>query len=562
MKLMKWSRCSIELAFFLVCVPVDSPCDLTSGTVRFVDIAARAGVNYLHVSGDPHKKTRIIEAKGGGLALLDADGDGWLDIYFVNGSTLQPPAGGLPKDRLFRNNRDGTFTDVTEDSGLGDTEWGMGCAAADYDNDGDVDLYVTNYGPNRLYRNDGKGHFTDVIETAGCQSVAYSTGVSFADYDRDGFVDVVVADYLNLKSLPENAKAEWRGFAVYPGPRAYEPLKIYLFRNKGDGTFEDVTEKSGMGNAPPAYHFTCVWADVNEDLYPDLYVANDSMPGYLFMNQRDGTFVEDGLLAGVSYSEDGTEMAFMGAAFGDPNGDGHWDLSVSTFSEEPFPLWFGNGDGTFTDVTYARGIGHKTYSSLGWGVQWIDVENDGDEDLFFCTGHVYPEADHPDLDISFAQKSLFFENVNLGEFVSIENGLGDDFYAPRVGRGCASGDLDNDGDLDLVLTYLNGPAAVLRNDGGNAHHWLQLVLEGTRSNRMAIGAVARLVSGGRTQTREVRSQSSFLSQNSPVLHFGLGDSPQADRIEIQWPSGTKTVLEKVKADQRLHIREELKESLQ
>ncbi|MFB3788490.1 MAG: CRTAC1 family protein [bacterium] len=550
------------LLVFLMLPAMDSRGDLTSGVIRFVDIAARAGVNFLHVSGDPKKKNLIIEAKGGGLALLDADGDGWLDLYFVNGSTMKPPAGDPPKDRLYRNNRDGTFTDVTDASGLGDTEWGMGCAAADYDNDGDVDLYVTNKGPNRLYQNDGKGHFTDVMDHAGCQSLSYSTGVSFADYDRDGLVDVVVADYLDLKSLPESAKAEWRGFAVYPGPRAYNPLKMYLFHNKGDGTFEDVTQKSGIGQAPPAYHFTCLWADVDEDQYPDLYVANDSMPGYLFMNQRDGTFAENGLLAGVSYSEDGTEMAFMGAAFGDPNGDGHWDLSVTTFSEEPFPLWFGSGDGTFTDVTYARGIGNQTYSSLGWGVQWIDVENDGDEDLFFCNGHVYPEADHPDLDTSFAQKAQLFENVKDGKFVCAETGLGDDFYIPRVGRGCASGDLDNDGDLDLVLTCLNGHPAILRNDGGNANHWLQLSLEGTRSNRMAIGAVAKLQSGSLIQMREVRSQSSFLSQNSPVLHFGLGPNPQAERIEIQWPSGSKTVLENVKADQRLFIREDAKEPLQ
>ena len=552
--------CGLATAF----LAVNAWGDLSSGSVRFTDMTEASKIDFIQVSGDPKKKSVIIEAKGGGLALLDADGDGWLDIYFVNGSLLTPPPGELPKDRLYRNNRDGTFTDMTEASGLGDTEWGMGCCAADFDNDGDTDLYVTNKGPNRFYRNDGKGRFTDIADAAGCQSLLYSTGCSFGDYDRDGCVDLVVADYLDLGSIggasPEKRQSEWRGFPVYPGPRSYRPLGMKLFHNRGNGTFEDVTTSSSIGAAPPAYHFTCVWADVDGDGYPDLYTANDSMPGYLFLNQRNGTFKENGLLSGVAYSEDGTEMAFMGAAYGDANGDGFWDLAVTTFSEEAFPIWFGKGDGTFEDVTFKSGIGNQTYSSLGWGVEWIDVDNDGDEDLFFCNGHVYPEADHPDLDTTYAQKAQLFENVGNGKFVNVTQGLGDDFYKPHVGRGCVAGDLDNDGDLDLVLNNLNSRPTLLRNDGGNARHWLQLVLVGTRSNRMAIGAEARLAAGTLHELKGVFSASSFLSQNSTVLHFGLGDNSKADWVEIRWPSGARTILENVKADQRLVVREDSQDS--
>ena len=266
------------------------------------------------------------------------------------------------------------------------------------------------------------------------------------------------------------------------------------------------------------------------------------------------------MLAGVAYSEDGTEMAFMGAAFGDANGDYLWDLAVTTFSEEAFPIWLGKGDGTFEDITFKSGIGNQTYSSLGWGVEWIDADNDGDEDLFFCNGHVYPEADHPDLDTSFAQKAQLFENNGNAKFVNVTKGLGEDFYKPRVGRGCACGDLDNDGDLDLVLNNLNSRPTVLKNEGGNKNHWLQLVLQGTRSNRLAIGAVAKLTAGDLHAMKQVFSGSSFLSQNSMVLHFGLGNHTTADRIEIQWPSGARTTLENIKADQRLLIREESKDS--
>ena len=433
----------------------------------------------------------------------------------------------------------------------------MGCAAADYDNDGDVDIYVTNYGPNRLFRNDGHGCFEDVADQAGCQSNRYSTGAAFSDFDRDGWLDLVVSDYLDLHSLdnksPETLHSQWRGFTVYTGPRSYKPQGMSLFHNQGDGTFEDVTVRSKIAEAPPAFSFTCLWADVNGDGYPDLYVANDSMPSYLFINNRDGTFNETGLGAGVAYSEDGAEMASMGADYGDVNGDGEWDLTVTNFSEEPFSILLGKGDGTFDDATFISGVGNLTYSSLGWGVQWIDVDNDGDEDLFFCNGHVYPEADHPDLDTSFAQIPQLFENDGKAHFTLVREGLGPDFYRPRIGRGCVSGDLDRDGDVDLVLNNLGSAPSVLINEGGNQNHWLQVELEGRQSNRSAIGAVVKLYSGEIRSMKEVRSGASFISQNSLVLHFGLAKEAEAETVEVAWPSGASSRLEHVKADQRIRV---------
>lgn len=552
----------IVFSFFsplLLLVFLSTPfAELSNGAIQFTDITKESGVTFLHVAGDPQKKNVIVEAKGGSVALFDADGDGWLDIYFVNGSTLDKKLDPPPRNQLYRNNRDGTFTDITDEAGVGDTGWGMGCAAADYDNDGDVDLYVTNYGNNCFYQNDGKGHFTNIIDKAGCQSSLLSTGVSFGDYDLDGLLDLVVADYLDLNSI-EGAtgqeKAMWRGFPVYPGPRAYKPQGMSLFHNRGDGTFENVTQSSGFSAIESAYSFTCLWADINNDRYPDLYVSNDSMPSYLLINNRNGTFEETGLMAGIAYSEDGTEMASMGAAYGDMNGDFEWDLSVTNFSEEPFTVHLGNGDGTFTDITYTSSVGNKTYSALGWGVEWMDADNDGDDDLFFCDGHVYPEADSPDLDTTFAQSPMLYENIGNGKMAWVEKGLGEDFYKPRIGRGCAQGDLDNDGDIDLVMNNLSSPPAILRNEGGNKNNWLQLVLVGTKSNRQAIGAKVKLISGDIHLAKGIWSGSSFLSQDSAIVHFGLGQQQKADRVEIVWPSGEIQKVENIKANQRIVIQE-------
>ncbi len=540
------------LVFSHLCIQV------TSASVTYKDITQSCGIDFVHSSGNPTDKTCIIEAKGGGLALFDADGDGWLDIYFVNGNHLENKP--QPVNKLYRNNQDGTFTNITQSAGVGDNSWSMGCAAADYDNDGDVDFYVTNHGPNKFFRNNGDGTFTDIIVDAGCQSNLLSTGVAFGDYDLDGWVDLVVADYLDLKSIqrkpgePEKS-ADWRGFNVYPGPRAYQAQGMSLFHNKGNGTFENVTQTSGLMNVPAAYSFTCLWADINNDRYPDLYVSNDSMPSYLYISNGNGKFEETGLVAGVSYSEDGTEMASMGADYGDANADFEWDLVVTNFSEEPFSVLYGTGDGFFDNETYTSGVGHTTYTSLGWGTHWIDFDSDGDDDLFFNNGHVYPEADHSDLDISFAQSPQMYVNNNNGKFTMTKN-LGKDFYSPRVGRGSAIGDIDRDGDLDIVLNNLNGKAAVLRNDSANQNNWLQLQLHGTNSNRSAIGTVVKCKSGHWKAMKGVWSGSSFLSQSSFDVHLGLGKLDSVEEIIIEWTSGRKAVLHNVKANQRLSITEE------
>lgn len=527
-------------------------------SITFSDITKLSGIDFIQTSGDPVDKKSIIEAKGGGVALFDYNGDGWLDIYFVNGNHLKNEP--QPTNKLFHNNQDGTFSDMTKKAGVGDTGWGMGCAAADYDNDGDMDLYVTNYGPNFFYSNNGDGTFTNIIDNAICQSNLLSTGVAFADYDLDGWLDLVVADYLDLNSIqrkpgePEKS-AEWRGFAVFPGPRAYQAQGISLFHNNKDGTFEDVTTFSKLMDVPPAYSFTCLWVDVNHDRYPELYVANDSMPSYFYMNNGDGTFSENGLLAGVAYSEDGTEMASMGADFGDGNNDGEWDLTVTNFSEEPYSVLFGIGNGMFEDASYTSQVGHATYSSLGWGAHWMDFDNDGDEDLLYCNGHVYPEADHPDVDTSYAQPAQMFVN-NGNRLFDETKSLGGDFHLPRVGRGSAIGDIDNDGDLDIVMNTLNGNAVVLRNDGGNNNNWLQIQLQGAESNRNGIGCTVKIKDSEWTAMKAVWSGSGFLSQSSMVIQIGLGNRESIEEIEVEWTNGNLSTLKKIKANQRITIKED------
>lgn len=529
----------------------------TCSSVTFTNITTLAKIDFIQTCGDPIDKKSIIEAKGGGVALFDYDNDGWLDIYFVNGNHLNNAP--QPTNKLYRNQQDGTFSDVTAEAGVGDTGWGMGCATADYDNDGDLDLYVTNYGPNCFYVNNGDGTFTNRIDSANCQSNLLSTGVAFGDYDLDGLLDLVVADYLDLSSInrqpnePEKS-AEWRGFPVFPGPRAYQAQGISLFQNNGDGTFTDVTASSKLNVVPPAYSFTCLWVDVNHDRFPELYVANDSMPSYFYMNNQDGTFEENGLMAGVSYSEDGTEMASMGADFGDGNHDGEWDLTVTNFSEEPYSVLLGLGDGFFEDSSYTSKVGHSTYSSLGWGAHWIDFDNDGYEDLLYCNGHVYPEADHPELDTSYAQPAQMFKNIGHGQFKELLN-LGNDFHQPRVGRGSAIGDIDNDGDLDIVMNNLNNNAAILRNDGGNQSNWLQIELQGKSSNRSGIGCTVTVKDGDWTAMKSPWSGSGFLSQSSLIIHIGLGSRTSVEEIQVEWTSGQNTKFTECKANQRLIIKE-------
>jgi hypothetical protein len=536
------------------------PAPVLCGAVCFTDITEQTGISFARISGRPDKKDFIIESKGGGLALFDANGDGWLDIYFVNGGYLEaPPGSPKPRNRLYRNNRDGTFTDVTDESGVGDDLWGMGCACADFDNDGDTDLYVTNCGPNRLYVNDGSGRFQERAAEAGCNDNRWSTGAAFGDFDRDGWLDLIVTNFLDPEAMlalpPGNRHAQWRGFRVMKGPRGLPPQSDSLFRNRGDGTFEDVTARAGVVDLPARYGLTPLWGDVNEDLWPDLFVANDSGPNALFINNRNGTFTEEGVAASVAYSEDGGEMASMGAAFGDPDCNGHLDLAVTNFSEEYFCLYMGEGNGESRDESFMRGIAAETIPYLGWGVHFIDLDNDGDEDLFFSNGHVYPEAANPDVNTSYAMKNLLFENDGTGHFRNITKEAGPGLEVERVSRGSAMGDLDNDGDLDVVIVNLAENATVLRNDTANGNHWLQVTCVGHKSNRGGVGSTIRLRAGNRQQMRLVSGAGSFLSHNDIRAHFGLGTASTVSELRVTWPSGAETVFHDLEADHHLRVDE-------
>lgn len=548
--------CFSALVFIFLLFPLPLVC----GSVCFTDIAEQTGIFFPRISGNPDKKDFIIESKGGGLALFDADGDGWLDIYLVNGGYLKAPENrSKPRNRLFRNNQDGTFEDVTEESGTGDDLWGIGCACADIENDGDMDLYVTNYGANRLYINDGSCRFKERACEFGCNDGRWSTGAALGDYDRDGWVDLIVTNFLDLEfalNLPPGDRyTQWRGFPVLKGPRGLPPQADSLFRNRGDGTFEDVTARAGLDDLPARYGLTPQWADVNEDGWPDLYVANDSGPSYLYINNQDGTFTEEGILASVAYDENGSPMASMGAAFGDVDCDGHLDLAVTNFSEEYFCLYMGEGNGEFRDESFMRGIAAETIRCLGWGVHLIDVDNDGDEDLFSSNGHVYPIAAHPDVNTSYAMKNLLFENDGTGHFRNITPEAGPGLGVERVSRGSAMGDLDNDGDLDIVVVNLAENVTILRNDTANENHWLQVTCVGDQSNRGAVGAIVRLRAGDRQQMRLVSGSGSFLSHNDIRAHFGLGGASTVTELRVLWPSGGESVFHDIEADRHVHVEE-------
>ena len=509
----------------------------------FVDEAKKAGLNAPNTFGGVDTKKYILETTGTGVAIFDYDNDGWPDIFLVNGTNLDPIAGQKqPTNHLYHNNHDGTFTDVTEKAGLAHTGWGQGVCVGDYDNDGNEDLFVTYFGKNVLYHNNGNGTFTDVSEKAHVAgNGVWSTGCAFVDYDRDGKLDLFVATYVDfdLKTAPgpgDRPSCIWKGVPVMCGPRGLPWGKNTLYHNKGDGTFEDVTVKANIDRTNGHYGFSVSTFDFDDDGWPDIFVACDSTPSILYHNNQDGTFTDIAVIAGAAFNEDGKEQAGMGSTIGDYNGDGRLDIFKTNFSDDTATLYRNNGDGTFDDVTFAAKLGLYT-KYLGWGAMFLDVDNDGWPDLLLVNGHVYPEVDKQHLGSDYQEPRILYHNKGNGTFEDISANSGPAITTPRSGRGLAVGDLWNDGRISAVVSNMNAPPSLLVNQVKSGHHWIAFKTVGTKSNRDGIGARIRVKAGDRILIDEVRSGSSYDSNNDMRVHFGLGQTDRLDWVEVRWPSG-------------------------
>jgi hypothetical protein len=526
---------------------------------QLTDVSKEAGLTHPIVYGGLEAKNYIIEVVGCGLAFIDYDNDGWVDLFVLNGTRLEGDPPGAT-NRLYKNNRNGTFTDVTAMAGVLRTGWASAVTVGDYDNDGFDDLFVTYYGHNVLYRNNGNGTFSDVTQRAGLHqdAVHYGSGCTWVDYDRDGKLDLFVANYLNttLEKLPkpgENPDCTWKGVAVNCGPRGLPPGFVQLYHNNGDGTFTDVSKQSGVAAAAGSYPMTAVAADYDNDGWPDIYVACDSTPSWLFHNQHDGTFQEEALQRGIALSEDGMEQAGMGVGVGDYDLDGNLDIFKTNFADDTNVLYRNDGKGNFDDVTIRTGLGVET-RYVGWGTGIVDLDNDGFPDVFVATGSVYPEVEKKVPNYPFRTPRLVFRNLGDGRFEELIEEAGPGVAEAHASRGCAFGDFDNDGDMDVLVMNMNEPPSLLRNDVKSGGNWLKVLLLGVRSNRSAIGARVTAVYGNRRQAQEVQAQSSFYSANERRLHFGLGAETSVDLI-VRWPNGVSETVSKVAANQLVVIRE-------
>ena len=523
-------------------------------TARFVNVAANAGLTHVFPNGGDKTKQFIIETTGSGAAFLDYDNDGLLDIFVVSGQ------GGV--SRLYHNEGNGRFNEVTAKMGLnGATGWGQGVCAADYDNDGFTDLFVTYWGQNHLYRNIRGQRFQDVTERAGLKQdrVRYNTGCAFLDYDNDGHADLFVANYLKFdpRTTPQpgaNPYCWYRGLSVNCGPRGLPFDRNLLYRNNGDGTFTDVSRESGIAAPDQNYSLSVLTGDFNQDGLVDIYVACDQTPSLLYINQGNGKFTEEAVLRGVAFDENGKAMSGMGVAAADYDADGHIDIFRSNFSDERETLYHNRGGGDFDDVTIAAGIGRNT-RYVGWGCGFFDFDNDGWKDLLLVNGHVFPEVERLGIDIHFKDRAILYRNQGSGKLADISETSGPGLLEKHSARGAAFGDYDNDGLVEVLINNQNEAPSLLKQTSRPAGHWILLKLAGARSNRSALGARVKLTAGGRHQIDEVRSGGSYLSQNDLRLHFGLGSATNVDRIEIAWPSGARQVLEGVSADRIVSIEE-------
>jgi hypothetical protein len=534
--------------------------DLPPISVDFKDVAPAAGLTGTIVSGGDSSKKYILEATGTGVVIFDFDNDGLMDIFLVNATRFDQPAESASRSYLYRNLGKLRFEDVTVKAGLGKSGWGQGACAGDYDNDGDRDLFVTYYGQSVLYRNGGGGVFEDVTAASGLTAAKtrWDTGCSFFDYDLDGKLDLAVAGYVDFdkSKVPEpgaGGYCQWKGLPVMCGPRGLPPARNYLYHNAGDGKFEDVSESSGIGKPTGCYGFTVIASDFDNDNRPDLYVACDSTPSLLYRNLGDGTFEEMGVASGAALNEDGQEQAGMGVSVADYNEDGAFDIVKTNFSDDTPNLYRNNGDGTFTDEVYLSGLGaHTKY--LGWGTNFMDVDHDGRREVLIINGHVYPEVDRSGLGTTFKQPRLLFWNVGKGKFKDISAEAGPAFKELWSSRGSAIGDLDNDGSLEVVITNMGDRPTLLKNFGPK-QNWLLVSCVGTKSSRDAVGARVYVYVGDRRLSSEVQTGTSYVSQSDPRQHFGLADAVAYDRMEVQWPGGTREVFPGGKANRMVTLKQ-------
>ncbi|HJQ23583.1 MAG TPA: CRTAC1 family protein [Blastocatellia bacterium] len=521
--------------------------------VRFTDITAQAGISFRHVAS-PEKKY-LIESMSGGVAMFDYDNDGWQDLYFVNSLSVDlMKTGGRTRSALYHNNGDGTFTDVTDKAGVGQIGWGMGVAVGDYNNDGFDDLYVTCFGGNHLFKNNGDGTFTDVTERAGVSDGRWSTGAAFVDYDNDGRLDIFVANYVeyDLNHLPEFGKDKtcmYKGVAVQCGPRGMHGSGDSLFHNNGDGTFTEVSKKAGVADAKGYFGMGVLCSDLDDDGLVDIYVANDSTPNYLYHNNGDGTFKDLSYISGTALNADGAEQGSMGVAIGDYDHDGRFDIFITNFVDDYDTLYHNDGRNFFTDVSYKANVAAVSFPLVRWGTKFFDYDNDGWQDLFVACGQVYPQLER------YRQRKLLHHNNRNGTFTEVAAQSGAPLMEERAGRGVAFGDIDNDGDVDMVINDLDGPPQVLRNDGGNANNSILIRTIGDKSNRDGIGAKVKVVAGDLTQIDEVRSGGSYISQSDMRLHFGLEKRAKIDLIEIRWPSGVVDKITNASVNKILTVKE-------
>jgi hypothetical protein len=520
----------------------------------FRNTAREAGLTAITIYGGTETNKYLLETTGCGVAVLDFDGDGWLDIFVVNGSVLGGfPRGGAPTSHLYRNRHDGTFEDVTASSGLTQSGWGQAACVGDYDNDGHDDLFVTYWGQNRLFHNRGDGTFEDVTTKAGLKTPKprWGAGCAFIDYDRDGRLDLFVANYIDFDlasaPVPESGLCRYKGIPVACGPPGLPGGKNALYRNTGNGTFEDVSDRAGVTRASGTYGLGVSTLDFNDDGWTDLYVANDSNPSALYLNNGDGTFKDVAVAAGCAYSQDGKPQAGMGVAVGDYDRNGTMDLFKTNFAGDTSTLYANDGKGACEDRTFAAGIGVNT-RWLGWGVGFLDLDNDGWLDLFAVNGHVYPEVERLKTEAGYKQPKIVYHNFGNGRFEDVSARLGPPVSTPAAGRGAAFADLDNDGDIDVVVNNIHAAPDLFRLDSPADAHWVTLKLVGTRSNRSAIGARVRLFGPGGMQVQEVRGGGSYYSQNDLRVHFGLGRSAVIERVEIRWPNGLEEQWKNLEVD--------------